>query len=71
MTGVQTCALPIYLRGTAFGLFNLITGVALLLSSVIAGSLWTAFGPAITFYAGAVFSALALASLWKTGSANH
>ncbi len=71
LTALIADAAPPDLRGTAFGLFNLITGVALLLSSVIAGSLWTAFGPAITFYAGAVFSALALASLWKTGSANH
>ena len=44
------------LRGTAFGLFNLVSGVALLLASVIAGTLWTAFGAAATFLAGAVFA---------------
>lgn len=44
------------LRGTAFGLFNLVSGGALLLASVIAGTLWTAFGASATFLAGAVFA---------------
>ena len=56
-------AAPVDLRGTAFGVFNLASGVALLASSVIAGSLWTAVGPAMTFYAGALFSSAALAGL--------
>jgi MFS family permease len=47
------------LRGTAFGLFNLASGAALLLASVIAGALWTAFGPSATFLAGGVFAAVA------------
>lgn len=51
------------LRGTAFGMFNLATGIALLAASVIAGGLWDAAGPAGTFLAGAVFAALALAGL--------
>jgi MFS family permease len=46
------------LRGTAFGVFNLVSGAALLLASVIAGALWTAFGPRATFLAGAVFAML-------------
>jgi predicted MFS family arabinose efflux permease len=54
---------PADLRGTAFGLFNLVSGVALLAASVLAGALWQALGPAATFYAGAAFSAVALAGL--------
>ncbi|MCK9515447.1 MAG: MFS transporter [Ottowia sp.] len=56
-------AAPVDLRGTAFGMFNLITGVALLAASVIAGALWDAAGPQGTFLAGAGFAALALAGL--------
>jgi MFS family permease len=56
-------AAPADLRGSAFGFFNLASGVALLLASVIAGALWSAHGPAATFMAGAVFSALAAAGL--------
>lgn len=48
---------PEDLRGTAFGLFNLLTGGALLIASVLAGWLWSAFGPTATFVAGAAFSA--------------
>ena len=54
---------PAELRGTAFGVFNLTGGLALLAASIIAGGLWTAVGPALTFYAGAAFSSLALAGL--------
>jgi MFS family permease len=50
---------PEDLRGTAFGLFNLVTGGALLIASVLAGWLWYAFGPTATFVTGAVFSGLA------------
>ncbi len=52
---------PDHLRGTAFGLYNLMTGGALLLASGLAGWLWKFYGPAFTFNAGAVFAALALA----------
>jgi MFS family permease len=48
---------PARLRGTAFGIFNLVSGVALLLASVIAGVLWSAFGASATFLAGAAFAA--------------
>ena len=51
---------PEHLRGTAFGLFNLATGMALLAASVLAGWLWQAFGPTATFAVGAAFSALAI-----------
>ena len=53
-------AAPAELRGTAFGLFNFVSGIAMLCASVLAGLLWDAFGPAITFYAGAAISAAAL-----------
>ena len=46
---------PPNLRGTAFGFFNLLSGVVTLVSSVIAGQLWEHFGAATTFYAGAAF----------------
>jgi MFS family permease len=51
---------PDDLRGTAFGLFNLVTGGALLVASVLAGWLWHNFGPTATFSAGAVWSGLAI-----------
>jgi len=56
-------AAPAHLRGTAFGFFNLVSGVAMLIASVLAGLLWDEIGAATTFYAGAVFSVLALAIL--------
>lgn len=49
---------PDGLRGTGFGLFNLVSGGALLLASVIAGALWSAIGPSATFLAGAGFAAV-------------
>jgi MFS family permease len=55
---------PADLRGTAFGLFNLVSGVALLVASALAGWLWAAYGPMLTFYAGAAFTGLALLGLW-------
>jgi MFS family permease len=50
---------PAELRGSAFGIFNLVSGVALLIASVVAGSLWELVGPSATFIAGAVFAAIA------------
>lgn len=54
---------PAELRGTAFGMFNLLTGLALLLASVIAGGLWDIGGYQTTFLAGAGFAALTLPGL--------
>ncbi|MEN6425344.1 MAG: MFS transporter, partial [Phycisphaerales bacterium] len=51
------------LRGTAFGLFNLVSGAALLLASVIAGALWTTWGAPATFLAGGAFAATAAIGL--------
>ncbi len=52
-------AAPAELRGTAFGLFNLVSGGALLSASVIAGTLWSALGAGATFLAGAAFAGVA------------
>lgn len=54
---------PEELRGTGYGVFNLVSGVALLLASVIAGAFWQVLGPAATFAAGAGFAAVALIGL--------
>ena len=57
---------PADLRGTAFGFFNLMSGLSLLVASVLAGWLWDTQGAAATFYAGAVFCAVALAIMaWR------
>jgi len=51
---------PDDLRGTAFGVFNLVTGIGALAASIIAGTLWDIFGPTGTFLAGAAFTMVAL-----------
>jgi MFS family permease len=56
-------AAPPELRGTAFGVFHLVTGVALLAASVLAGALWDAIGPQGTFMMGALFALAALAGV--------
>jgi MFS family permease len=53
-------AAPQRLRGTAFGLFGLVSGAAALAASILAGVLWDLIGPATTFLAGAGFAGLAL-----------
>ena len=57
-------AAPADLRGTAFGFFNLVSGVAMLVASALAGLLWDDLGAGATFIAGALFAALALGGLW-------
>jgi MFS family permease len=54
---------PSDLRGTAFGLFNLVSGIALLGASVLAGILWSVFGAAATFVGGAGFALAAAVGL--------
>ncbi|MDY0309178.1 MAG: MFS transporter [Castellaniella sp.] len=54
---------PVGLKGTAFGIFNLASGLCMLLASVLAGWLWQVWGPAATFLLGAVFAVLALLGL--------
>lgn len=51
---------PAHVRGSAFGLFNLASGAAMLVANVAAGLLWQTLGPDATFLAGAGFAALAL-----------
>ena len=51
---------PADLRGTAYGFFNLMSGIAMLIASVVAGLLWDQFGADYTFYAGALFCTIAL-----------
>jgi MFS family permease len=59
---------PAELRGTAFGLFNLVSGGSLLVASAIAGALWSAFSPSATFLAGALFGAVAAFGLLAYGT---
>lgn len=56
---------PADLRGTAFGFFNLVSGVAMLIASAVAGLLWDQLGASFTFYAGATFCVIALLGLIK------
>jgi len=54
---------PAELRGTTYGFFNLLSGVAMLIASVAAGLLWETLGAPATFVAGAMISAVTLALL--------
>jgi MFS family permease len=54
---------PAPLRGTAFGVFNLASGVAMLVASTVAGVLWQVWGAPSTFYAGALFCLVSLVAL--------
>ena len=57
---------PRDLRGTAYGFFNLTSGVAMLVASALAGLLWDRLGASSTFYAGALFCVIALIGLaWR------
>jgi MFS family permease len=58
-------AAPADLRGTAFGFFNLVSGIAMLIASAVAGLLWDSLGASFTFHAGAVFCVLALLGLLR------
>ena len=54
---------PADLRGTGYGVFNLMSGIAMLVASGVAGWLWDHLGASSTFYAGAVFCIIALVGL--------
>jgi MFS family permease len=62
---------PEDLRGTAYGFFNLASGVALLLASALAGFLWDRAGAAPTFLAGAGFCVVALLALALRGAGDQ
>ena len=64
LAAMVTNAAPADLRGTGFGFFNLVSGVAMLLASTLAGVLWDRLGAPATFATGALFSLAALALLW-------
>jgi MFS family permease len=59
-------AAPARLRGTAFGIFNLVNGLALLGASIIAGGLWSSIGPNATFLAGAAFAVVSGCGLFAS-----
>jgi len=62
-------AIPSEFRGTAFGVFNLVSGLILFFASLLAGFLWDQFGPSATFIGGAAFATFALFGLvfhWPT-----
>lgn len=54
---------PAHLRGTAFGLFNLASGVTMLAASTLAGALWSAYGYQAMFLSGGLFAGLTLVGL--------
>ncbi len=66
LAAMVTDTTPSRIRGSAFGVFNLASGGAMLVASVLAGSLWDRYGAPATFYMGAGFTLVALAGLGKT-----
>ena len=63
LAAIVAATAPTDLRGTAYGFFNLVSGIAMLVASGVAGLLWDRLGPAFTFYAGAAFGVAALIGL--------
>ena len=63
LTSMVADTAPAALRGTAYGAFNLVSGLALLIGSVLAGLLWDAYGPQATFLCGGAFAVLTLIGL--------
>lgn len=54
---------PVELRGTAYGFFNLVAGLSMLLASALAGFFWEKIGPSATFLGGISFCVLSLTAL--------
>jgi MFS family permease len=67
LAALVAASAPAHLRGTAFGIFNLVCGVALLVASGLAGWLWDVYGPRFTFYAGAAFTVIAWIGFLRYG----
>jgi MFS family permease len=63
LAAMVTATAPADLRGTAYGFFNLMSGLAMLVASSVSGLVWDQLGASFTFYAGAAFSAIALTGL--------
>jgi MFS family permease len=59
---------PADLRGTAYGFFNLMSGIAMLVASALAGLLWDRFGAPFTFIAGGLFCVLTLVAIAYFGT---
>lgn len=59
LASMITDAAPAVYRGTAFGVFNLVSGLGLLIASGLAGWLWDSYGASATFHVGAVLALLA------------
>ena len=71
MSALVANAAPHHLRGTVFGVFNLVSGLVLLVASALAGYLWDRLGAPAPFAAGAVFAALTLVLLLMQPQAAH
>lgn len=74
MAAMVTDTAQSHLRGTAYGIFNLASGLSLLVSSILAGILWDTFTPSATFLAGAVLAGIVfmcLSYVIKNGSPNQ
>ena len=63
LAALVTDAAPLDSRGSAYGIFNFVSGLALLVASVLFGVLWDRGGPGAAFLASTLFAAMALASL--------
>ena len=63
LTAMIASRAPADLRGTAYGFFNMASGLAMLIASTLAGLLWDRLGASFTFYAGALFCGIALTGL--------
>ncbi|MDE3015438.1 MAG: MFS transporter [Pseudomonadota bacterium] len=68
LAAMVTDTAPAHIRGTAYGVYNLACGIAMLAASVIAGEMWEQLSPAATFFTGAFFSAAALAGVGWAGN---
>lgn len=69
LAAMVTHTAPPALRGTSFGFFNLVSGIAMLLASVIAGLLWDHFSAKTTFYSVATFCIVAIIMIIRRGGA--
>jgi MFS family permease len=65
LAAMVAASAPAPLRGTAFGIFGLVCGVAMLAASALAGLLWDVLGSAATFIAGAGFALVAVVLLFR------
>jgi len=63
LAAMVTDTAPEQLRGTAYGVYNVVCGISLLTASVIAGVIWDRFGPSIMFFTGAAFTGISLSGL--------